>query len=82
MFRTQIQLTPEQARALKRLATREGKSVAELIRLSVDAMLRSNAIIDPQAQRQKAIAAAGRLHGGPEDLSVEHDRYLAEAFDK
>jgi hypothetical protein len=81
MFRTQIQLTPEQARALKRLATREGKSVAELIRLSVDAMLRSNGIVDPDAQRQKAIAAAGKLQGGPTDLSVEHDRYLAETFD-
>lgn len=82
MFRTQIQLTPEQARALKHLATREGKSMAELIRLSVDAMLRSNGVIDPHAQRQKAIAAAGKLHDGPEDLSFEHDRYLAEAFDE
>jgi hypothetical protein len=27
MFRTQIQLTVEQARALKRLASKEGKSV-------------------------------------------------------
>jgi Ribbon-helix-helix protein, copG family len=81
MFRTQIQLTPEQARALKRLASREGKSVAELIRLSVDAMLRSGGVIDPDLQRQKAIAAAGKLHGGPDDLSVEHDRYLSESFE-
>ena len=81
MFRTQIQLTPEQARALKRLATREGKSVAELIRLSVDAMLRSGGVFDPDAQRKKALAAAGKLHGGPEDLSIDHDRYLAESFE-
>jgi hypothetical protein len=81
MLRTQIQLTPEQARALKRLATREGKSVAELIRLSVDAMLRSGGLIDPDLQRQKAIAAAGKLYGGPEDLSTEHDRYLEESFE-
>ncbi len=81
MFRTQIQLTPEQARALKRLATREGKSVAELIRLSVDAMLRSNGMVDPFVQRQKALDAAGKLHGGPEDLSVEHDCYLAESVE-
>ena len=36
MIRTQIQLTNEQARALKQLAAKEGKSVAELIRVSVD----------------------------------------------
>lgn len=81
MFRTQIQLTPEQARALKRLATREGKSVAELIRLSVDAMLRSGGVFDADLQRKKALAAAGKLHGGPEDLSIDHDRYLAESFE-
>ena len=41
MIRTQIQITPEQARALKGLAAKEGKSVAELIRISVDDMLRA-----------------------------------------
>jgi hypothetical protein len=46
MLRIQIQLTPEQVWALKRLASREGKSVAKLIRLSVDAMLRSGGVID------------------------------------
>jgi hypothetical protein len=78
MFRTQIQLTPEQARALKHLASKEGKSVAELIRLSVDAMLRSGGVNDPSEQRQKALMAAGALSGGPDDLSAQHDRYLTE----
>ena len=41
MIRTQIQITPEQARALKRLAAKEGKSVAELIRISLDSMLQA-----------------------------------------
>lgn len=80
MFRTQIQLTQEQARALKRLAAKEGKSVAELIRLSVDAMLRSGGVSDPLEQRLKALAAAGKLHDTPEDLSANHDRYLVEAY--
>jgi hypothetical protein len=81
MIRTQIQITPEQARALKRLAAREGKSVAELIRISVDAMLRSGGIQDQQALRSKAIAAAGKL-AGPANLSESHDDYLAEAFEQ
>lgn len=81
MIRTQIQITPEQARSLKRLAAREGKSVAELIRLSVDNLLRSGGIKDQEALRQKASAAAGKFNG-PENLAEHHDSYLAEALDQ
>jgi hypothetical protein len=80
MIRTQIQLTPEQARALKRLAAKEGKSVAELIRISLDTMLRSGGIRDQDVLRHKASAAAGKL-SGPDDLAQNHDDYLAEAFE-
>ncbi len=80
MFRTQIQLTQEQVRALKRLSVKEGKSVAELIRLSVDAMLRSGGVNDPLEQRHKALAAAGKLRDSPVDLSTAHDRYLSDAY--
>ena len=61
MIRTQIQITPEQARALKRLAAKEGKSVAELIRLSLDDMLRAGGIKDQADLRRKARAAAARI---------------------
>ena len=81
MIRTQIQITPEQARALKRLAAREGKSVAELIRLSLDAMLRSGAVRDEADLRRKASTAAGKL-SGPANLAEKHDEYLAEALDQ
>jgi hypothetical protein len=81
MIRTQIQITPEQARALKRLAAREGKSVAELIRLSLDAMLRSGSIKDQDDLRRNARAAAGKLRG-PDDLAENHDDYLAQALDQ
>ena len=81
MIRTQIQLTTEQARALKRLAAREGKSVAELIRMSVDVMLRSGGIQDQDVLRRRAINAAGVL-AGPVNLAEKHDDYLAEALDQ
>jgi len=81
MVRTQIQLTPEQAHALKRMAAREGKSVAELIRLSLDAMLRSGGIKDWEGIRRKATAAAGKLNG-PENMAANHDDFLAEAFEQ
>jgi len=80
MLRTQIQLTEEQARALKQLAAKEGTSVAELIRISVDALLRRSGSVDLEEQYRRAIVAAGKLHEGPEDLSTDHDRYLQEAF--
>ena len=79
MIRTQIQITAEQARALKQLAAREKKSVAELIRLSVDSMLKAGGVKDQTDLRRKAIAAAGKL-SGPENLAENHDDYLAEAL--
>lgn len=81
MVRTQIQLTPEQARSLKRMAIREGKSVAELIRISIDDMLRSGGVKDLDDLRHKAVNAAGKLHG-PENLAAEHDHFIVEALDQ
>jgi hypothetical protein len=81
MIRTQIQITAEQARALKRLAAREGKSVSELIRISLDAMLRAGGIKDQDNLRRKASAAAGKI-SGPENLAGKHDEYFAEALDQ
>jgi hypothetical protein len=80
MIRTQIQITAEQARALKRLAAREGKSVAELIRLSLDAMLRSGGNTDEAVLRLKARSAAGKL-SGLTNLAEKHDEFLAEALE-
>jgi len=81
MIRTQIQITSEQARALKRLAAKEGKSVAELIRISLDEMLRAGGVKDQEGLRRKASAAAGKL-SGPKNLAEKHDEYLAEALDQ
>ena len=81
MIRTQIQITTEQARALKRLAAKEGKSVAELIRISLDNMLRAGGVQDQEVLRRKASAAAGKLNG-PENLADKHDDYLAAALDQ
>ena len=81
MVRTQIQLTEEQSQALKRMAASEGKSIAELIRRSIDVMLRSKSAISEDEKRQRAIAAAGKFSSEDVDLSTEHDRYLSEAYE-
>jgi len=80
MIRTQIQLTEEQARRLKALAAERGISVAELIRQSVDAFSPAAGNTDAKTRRQRAIAVVGRFHSGKRDVSSEHDRYLAEAW--
>lgn len=81
MVRTQIQLTDEQSQRLKSLADQRGVSVAELIRASVDALLRQQGDIDMQERRRRAIAAAGCARSEDADLAANHDRYLAEAYE-
>ena len=80
MIRTQIQLTKEQAKALKKLASSRHLSVAELIRQAVDTMIRSNVVVNAEERRKRALDAAGRFRSGLRDLSTEHDKYLEEAF--
>ena len=80
MIRTQVRLREDQVRALKKLASSRGVSMAELIRQSVDSFIRSSKGIDEKERRRRAIAAAGRFHSGTSDVSSEHDRYLVGAF--
>lgn len=77
MLRTQIQLTEEQAKALKEMASREGVSMAELVRRGVERILEES---DRREQRQRALSMLGRYHGGAPDVSVNHDRYLDEIY--
>ena len=82
MVRTQIQLTREQARRLKALASTRGVSMAELIRQSVDSFVRTNGGIDPAERRKRAAAIAGRFRSKIRDLGRNHDRYLDEVYRK
>lgn len=81
MVRTQIQLTEAQARALKELAARQGVSMAALIRQGVERIIED----DEETRKEKwrrALAVMGRFHDieGARDVSVNHDKYLAEAY--
>lgn len=79
MVRTQIQLTEEQARALKKLSAASGLSVAELVRRGVDRLLESPGTVDRE-RRWRSMRVVGRFRSGLSDVSVEHDKYLAEAY--
>lgn len=80
MIRTQVQLTEEQAQALKALAAARQSTVAGLIRQSIEHLIRQSGSVDDAEKRRRAMAAAGRFHSGQSDVSHRHDHYLAEAY--
>jgi len=80
MVRTQIQLTEVQARRLRRLAAARGRSMADLIRRSVDVLLADPAAAGDAERRERAKGVTGRFRSGAGDLSTAHDRHLADAF--
>ncbi len=82
MVRTQIQLTEEQVKALKKMALSRHLSIAEIIRQAVDTVLRTNTMVDIEERRKMAIDIVGRFSSGKRDISRKHDTYLAEAFGK
>ena len=79
MVRTQIQLTEEQSKALKKIAGKKHLSVAELIRQGVNTLMKTGEV-SIEERKERAIAAAGRFRSGKRDISLRHDDYLAEAF--
>jgi len=79
MVRTQIQLTEEQARKLRELSAGSRESVASLIRKAVDMFIVSGNP-DRLALYRQAESVVGKYEIGTRDISVDHDRYLDEAF--
>lgn len=77
MVRTQIQLTEAQTKILHDLALKQGVSVAELIRKSVDNYLKQIDGGDKRELIERAKESAGKYHTGLSDLAQNHDRYLA-----
>jgi hypothetical protein len=80
MIRTQVQLTESQMKALRQASAETGKSVAELIRQGVDRYLAGRNQPSREERIRRAIRAAGRFSSGVSDVSVNHDKYLAEAY--
>jgi Ribbon-helix-helix protein, copG family len=82
MIRTQIQLTEEQAAKAKRLAAERGVSMAEVIRELIDREPDRDDRTERFARALAAVKRGGfRDRGGKTDVSLEHDRYLAEALE-
>ena len=88
MVRTMVQLTEEQARALKAIAKARKVSVAKLVRESVAGYV-AIAAKDPEQMKKKRRALAGlqkikkakfRDVAGKKDISINHDKYLEEIY--
>jgi predicted DNA-binding ribbon-helix-helix protein len=82
MVRTQIQLTDDQAKALKKIAQSRRLSVAELIRKAVDTIIKSSPVVDREERRKRAMEIAGKFSSGKRDISKKHDLYLTDAYNK
>jgi hypothetical protein len=82
MVRTQIQLTEEQAKTLKRIAASRHLSVAELIRRAIDTMIKTSTSVDPEERLKRSLEIAGKFSSGKRDISKKHDVYLSESYGK
>jgi hypothetical protein len=80
MVRTQIQLSEEQAKAIKRIAAAQGTSMAEVIRRAVNGVIIFSPAGDWNERHQRAIEIVGKFRSGKRDVSKNHDRYLTEAY--
>lgn len=82
VVRTQVQLTETQARLLHEHAQKGGVSMAALIREAVDAYLETLHGGGRRELVERAKEATGKYHVRLQDLARDHDRYLAEDFQK
>ncbi|MBK8833732.1 MAG: CopG family transcriptional regulator [Anaerolineae bacterium] len=79
MVRTQIQLTEAQARVLKRLATVQNISMAEVIRRSIDQTLAASRA--PSVDDRRARVGMVGAFGSGKRSRPAPDEALAEAFE-
>ena len=85
MVRTQIQLTEEQYREVKRRAARLGISLAEVVRQCVQDRLQAEKSVTGRKEMiREALAVLGKYEDpeGRTNIAGDHDRHLAEALQK
>lgn len=81
MVRTQIQLTDDQHRRLRRWAQRLGISLAEAVRRCVTDRLAADEAAPFREDRIRADFAVSWKYSDPDpNVAVDHDRYVAEAY--
>jgi transposase-like protein len=76
MVRIEIQLTEQQAKAVKAIARAHGISTAEVIRRAIDVLLESTILVNETEKRARALTVVGRFRSGKQDISEKHDAYF------
>lgn len=77
---TQIELTEEEERELRRLAEQQRATVPALVHDLIRRELRKSAPVDREELKRRFLASAGSGHSGLHDVSERHDDYLEEAY--
>ncbi|HEX5136911.1 MAG TPA: CopG family transcriptional regulator [Planctomycetota bacterium] len=80
MTRTQVYLTPQQHRALKREAEREGVSMTEVLRRILDQHLLGRRTAGRAPKKDLILSFVCLGESGRTDVSANHDRALDEAL--
>lgn len=75
-----MQFEKHQLQALRQISSETGRSIADLVREGVDLYLQARKRPSRQELIERARRAAGKFSSGKKDISVNHDRYLAEAY--
>jgi Arc/MetJ-type ribon-helix-helix transcriptional regulator len=81
VVRTQVQLTEKQAEVLRRLAHERRISMAALVREAVDRMIERDDDREERWRRALSVVGKYRDKEGATDVAVNHDKYLAEAYE-
>lgn len=77
MIRTQISLTEDQVKRLRRIAHARQVSIAALIREAVDSLTSTE---DPELLKARALNVIGAFRSDGAPVSERHDEYLVEAY--
>ena len=79
MVRTQIQLSADEAAAVKRSASERSVAMAAVIRAAVDQYVSRESGISIDERWRRSLAAVGGRHSGRRDLAQAHDDEFAAA---
>lgn len=80
MIQAQVELTEEHLQRLQELAARYDVSVSELVRRGVERVLQEGGDRDEDKRWERASSVVGCFRSGVDDLAVNHDKYLDDAF--
>ncbi len=79
MHRTQIQLTENQMKLLRKVSRQQKQSIAEVIRNLLEQYLVKPIDAERKKRMERIKALAGVAHSKVTDLARQHDKYLADA---